>query len=129
MVRKIAAALFVLSSVFAAGDTIHAGLYQGEWNGAYGNGNVSITLERDGKAGYRADVTMTVDPEEMDCDVESLKVDGAKIVLVLEYGNRNRMQMTLMGTLKGRTIEGQFKTRQPGTEAVDDEGTWRAVRL
>jgi hypothetical protein len=129
MVTRVLAGVLVLSTAFAAGDTIHAGAYQGEWNGVYGNGNLSVTLERDGKAGLRAHVAMTVDPEDEDCDVESLKVDGANIEMVIEYGNRNRLQMTLKGTLKGRTIEGRFQTHQPGTEAVDDEGTWRLVRL
>jgi hypothetical protein len=129
MVARIVSAMMVLSTAFAAGDTIHAGAYQGEWNGAYGNGNLSMTLARDGKAGYHADVTMSVDPEDVGCDVESLKVDGANFEMVIEYGNRNRLQMWLKGTLKGNAIEGKFQTHQPGTEAVDDEGTWRLVRL
>ena len=129
MIAKIAAAMLMCSSAFAAGDTIHSGAYQGEWKGAYGSGNLSMTLERDGKAGYRADMTMSVDPDQMDCDVESLKVDGADIEIVIEYGNRSRFEMTLTGTLKGKTIDGRFKTTQPGTEAVDDEGTWTLVKL
>ena len=129
MAARLAAAMLVAWSAFAAGNAIPAGTYQGEWNGAYGYGNLSMVLERDGKAGYRAEMTMSVDPDQMDCDVESLKVDGANIEIVIEYGNRSRFEMTLTGTLKGRTIEGRFKTTQPGTEAVDDEGTWKLTRL
>ncbi len=121
--------LIVLAAALPAADTIHAGDYQGQWNGAYGTGNLSMKLERDGKAGYRAEVAMTVDPEEVDCDVESLKVDGSKFVMVIQYGGRYLLEMTLTGTVNGRTIEGRFQTRQPGTEAVDDEGTWRMVKL
>jgi hypothetical protein len=129
MTGKMAAAILVLSSALAAGDDIHAGVYQGAWNGAYGSGNLSMTLARDGKAGFHADMTMSVDPDQMDCDVKSLKVDGANIEIVIEYGNHNRLQMKFTGTLKGNTIEGRFQTTQPGTEAVDDEGTWTLERI
>lgn len=129
MTARIALGLIVLALAIPAADTIHSGDYQGQWNGAYGTGNLSMKLEREGKAGYRAEVTMTVDPDEVDCTVESLKVDGAKVEMVLEYGGRYPMEMTLTGTLKGTAIEGKFQTRQPGTEAVDDEGTWTMVRL
>lgn len=120
----------VACTMFAAGagDAIRAGEYQGEWTGAYGSGNLSLTLAH-AKDGYRADMTLTVDPEDMDCEVESLKVDGAHIEIVIEYGNRSQSEMTLTGTLKGKTIEGRFKTTQPGMEAVDDEGTWSMIRL
>jgi hypothetical protein len=117
------ASLAVLSAaiLLRGQDAIGAGTYKGEWHGASGGGEIHLTFRADGKpeAGF------TLDSQEVACKVLSFKPDGAKFKLVYEFDLQgNVLQSAIEGTVKGKTIEGTYKTTA-GDQDVD-AGTWKA---
>lgn len=112
----------LFSALLAAQDTIAAGTYKGQWNGANGGGDIHITF-RDGAT---PEIGFTLGGQEITCKVLSFKADGAKFKLVYEFDAQGTLlQSATEATANGKTIEGAYKTTA-GDQAVD-AGTWKAT--
>jgi len=107
-------------------DTIGAGTYKGEWHGAGGSGVIHITFRADGNGGLKPEVGFTINEQEIVGKVTSFKTDGAKLKLVYEFdADGNLLQSATEATVKGKTIEGTYKTTA-GDQDVD-AGTWKVT--
>ena len=116
-------ALFGLSTL-GAQSAIPAGVYKGTWTGAQSGGDIHITLS-DGKDG-KVEVGFTLDGQEVPGKVISFKIDGTSLTLVYEFDLQgNKLQSSTQGTLKGKTLEGTYKTTAADTPV--DEGTWKTT--
>ena len=122
MKTSLIAAALLFSALLAAQDTIPAGTYRGQWNGANGGGDIHITL----RDGAQPEIGFTIGGQEVACKVLSFKADGAKFKLVYEFDLQGTLlQSATEATVKGKTIEGAYKTTA-GDQAVDG-GTWKAT--
>jgi hypothetical protein len=120
--------MFLRSAAFAmtcalvlAQGAISDGTYRGDWTGASANGDFVLTVQ----SGAVQKVSFTLGGQEVASKIVSQKIDGTKIQAVYEFDLQgNKLQSAITGALKGKTIEGSYKTTA-GDQAVD-EGTWKA---
>lgn len=118
---RYGAAMLVFAALLAAQDTITAGTYKGQWTGASGGGDIHITF----RDGAQPEIGFTLGGQDVTCKVLSFKADGSKFTLVYEFDAQGALlQSATEAVLKGKTIEGTYKTTA-GDQAVDS-GTWKA---
>lgn len=123
MKTRIFASILFCAVSLPAQDSIAAGTYKGQWNGASGGGDIHITF-RDG--GGAPEIGFTLGGQEVTCKVISFKADGARFKLVYEFDAQgNLLQSATEATLKGKTIEGAYKTT--ADDQAVDSGTWKAT--
>jgi hypothetical protein len=123
MFHRISAAMLLLAAGLAGQDTIAAGTYKGQWQGASGGGEIHMTFRGDGAA---PEVGFTLEGQAVTCKVVSFKPDGAKFKLVYQFDAQGAtLQSAVDATVKGKTIEGSYKTTA-GDQDVDS-GTWKAT--
>ncbi len=109
-----------------AQDKLGAGTYKGTYTGGAGNGDFHMTLKADGKGGFTGDVGFTIMGEEVPGKFTLLKVDGAKIEMAYDFDLQGmKLSSAGEGTLKGKTLEGTYKTSADG--AAIDQGTWKTT--
>jgi hypothetical protein len=117
------ASVMLFAAVLPAQDTIIPGTYKGQWNGASGGGDIHITF-RGGAT--TPEIGFTLGGQEITCKVISFKAEGVKFKMVYEFDAQGTLlQSATEATLKGKTIEGAYKTTA-GDQAVDS-GTWTAT--
>jgi hypothetical protein len=120
--------MVVLAGMVAGQDTVAAGTYKGQWTGAGGSGDIHITFRDGGDGKLTPEVGFTLGGQDVTCKVLSFKTDGAKFTLVYEFDAQgNMLQSATEAVVKGKTIEGTYKTTA-GDQAVDS-GTWKATAL
>src|SRR5580658_2476264 len=127
MKTRLLGSLAVLSAaiLLRGQDAIGAGTYKGEWHGASGGGESHLTFRADGNGGLKTEAGFTLDSQEVACKVLSFKPDGAKFKMVYEFDlEGNTMHSAIEGTVKGKTIEGTYKTTAADQDV--DSGTWKA---
>ena len=116
--------MLLLAGVLAADDVIAAGTYKGEWQGASGGGEIHMTFH----TGATPEVSFTLGGQPVTCKVLSFKADGAKFKIVYEFdAEGNALQSAVEGTVKGKSLEGTYKTTA-GDQDVDS-GTWKATAI
>jgi hypothetical protein len=121
---RIAAAALLLAGVLLADDAIAAGTYKGQWQGASGGGDIQMTFH----TGATPEVSFTLGGQPVACKVLSFKADGAKFKIVYEFdAEGNALQSAVEGTVKGKSLEGTYKTTA-GDQDVDS-GTWKATAI
>jgi hypothetical protein len=55
-------------------------------------------------------------------------VDGSKIEIVYDFDLGDvKLQSTATGELKGKVLEGSYKTKSLADGSAVDEGTWKAT--
>jgi hypothetical protein len=117
--KLLALIALAATSTLSAQSTIPAGSYKGTWTGGQSAGDFHLTL-REGKA----EVGFTLEGQEIPGKVITLKIDGASLTLVYEFDLQgNKLQSLTQGALKGKTLEGTYKTTAGDTPV--DEGTWK----
>jgi hypothetical protein len=120
------AVTILLAGMLAGQDALIAGTYKGQWTGAGGSGDIHITFRANSEGGLTPEVGFTIAEQEVKGKVLTFKADGAKFVLVYEFDAQgNMLQSATEGVVKGKTIEGTYKTTA-GDQAVDS-GTWKAT--
>jgi hypothetical protein len=119
--------LMALGTLLSAQDVLSPGTtYKGTYTGAAGNGDFHLTLKVDGKGGLTAEVGFTIMGQEVPGKITTLKVQGAKIEMVYDFDlEGTKLTSAAIGTLKGKTLEGTYKTTAEG--AAVDEGTWKTT--
>ncbi len=123
---RAAAILLLALGVLNAQDKVAPGTYKGTWAGASAGGDFHMTLKADGKNGLAADIGFTMDGQEVPCKITSVKVDGPSITILYSFDLQgNQMQSMTHGTLKGKSLEGTYKTTAGDTPV--DEGTWKTT--
>jgi hypothetical protein len=69
----------------------------------------------------------TMAGQEVPCKTTSLKIEGASMKIVYEFDLQGtKLQSAVEGKLKGKTLEGTYKTTIPGSDDAVDQGTWKA---
>jgi hypothetical protein len=118
-----AIALLLMAAVLApAQSTIGAGTYKGTYSGGSGGGDFRLKVSADGKG----EIGFTVGGEEVASKMVSFKIDGATLTAVYEFDLQgNKLQSAIQGALKGKTIEGTYKTTVAGADDAVDQGTWK----
>jgi hypothetical protein len=128
-VLKFLVVVAILALAFVelpAQDKIAAGTYKGTYTGGAGNGDFHMTLKADGKGGFTGEVGFTIMGEEVPGKFTLLKVDGAKIEMAYDFDLQGtKLSSAGEGTLKGKTLEGTYKTSADG--AAVDQGTWKTT--
>ena len=123
---RVFAILLLALGILSAQDTIGPGAYKGTWAGASSGGDFHLTLKADNKGVLSGDVGFTIDGNEVPSKIVSLKVDGSSLAMVYEFDLQgNKLQSSVQGKLKGKSLEGTYKTTA-GDSPVD-EGTWKAT--
>ncbi len=104
-----------------------AGKYTGTWTGGAAEGGIKIALAPAAKAGeWSADVSFTIQDQEIQCKTVSVKVEGAKLEIVYDFNlGSTQARSTLTGQVNGAKLEGKYVTRAPDGSGID-EGTWQA---
>jgi hypothetical protein len=126
MIIRLVTAALLAAALVQAQDKLAAGTYKGTWAGASANGDFHLTLRADARGSLGADVGFTINGEEVPCKIISIKVDGANLAMTYEFDLQgNKLQSATQGTLKGKALEGTYKT-MAGDTAVD-EGTWKTT--
>ncbi|HWZ32001.1 MAG TPA: hypothetical protein VNX18_11735 [Bryobacteraceae bacterium] len=126
MIARIASVMLVTAALVCAQDKISVGTYKGSWAGASSGGDFRLAITADSKGALGAGVGFTIEGQDVPCKVISVKIDGASIQMVYEFDLQgNKLQSAIKGTLKGKTIEGTYKTTA-GDSPVD-EGTWKTT--
>ena len=126
VVAAIAAIALVDLPELPAQDKVGAGTYKGTYTGAAGSGDFHLTLKADG-SGFTGLVGFTIMGEEVPGKFTTLKIDGAKIEMAYDFDLQGtKLTSAAEGTLKGKTLEGTYKTSAEG--AVVDQGTWKTTQ-
>jgi len=118
--------LLLLAGLLAGQNGPAAGAYKGQWTGASAGGDIHITFRDGGDGKLTPEVGFTLGGEDVTCKILSFKVDGAKFTMVYEFDAQgNMLQSALEAMVKGKTIEGTYKTTA-GDQAIDS-GTWKVT--
>jgi hypothetical protein len=121
-----AAAMLLMAGLIAGQDKVIQATYKGQWSGASGGGDIHITFRDAGDGKLTPEVGFTLGGEDVVCKVRSFKTDADKFTMVYEFDAQgNLLQSAIEGTVKGKTIEGSYKTTA-GDQAVDS-GTWKVT--
>lgn len=106
------------------------GTYKGTWvSDNQGGGDLTMTFRGDSDS-LRAEVSFTNEGETIKCDVKSVKFDGSKLLLVMDYGvDDNRYEATLSGVMDGKLLSGTYKTKLLADDSVGDTGTWKGSTI
>jgi hypothetical protein len=126
---RAAVFLFVLllSAVCAMAADL-TGAYKGTWSGNNGGGDITMTFSNGDNASSKAAVSFTYNGEDIACRVTSVKVNGSLVQMVYDFDiDGNRMQTTMTGQLKNKTLEGSYKTKSLSDGSEVDEGAWKAA--
>lgn len=79
-----------------------------------------MTADGQGEIGF------SIEGAEVPSKMVSFKIDGATLTAVYEFDLQgNKLHSAIQGTLKGKTIEGTYKTTAPGSDEAVDQGTWK----
>jgi hypothetical protein len=114
----LAAACFALNGQGSIGP----GTYKGTWTGSQAGGDFHLTVRNP----TTAEVGFTIEGQEIPGKILSMKIDGASIAVVYEFDLQgNKLQSSMQGTLKGKALEGTYKTTAADTPV--DEGTWKTT--
>lgn len=118
--------MLLIAGMLAGQEGLSAGTYKGQWSGASGGGDIHMTFRASAEGKLTPEVGFTLGGQEVASKVLSFKSDGAKFTMVYEFDAQgNMLQSAIEATVKGKTIEGTYKTTA-GDQAVDS-GTWKAT--
>jgi hypothetical protein len=123
--RLLAVALTFAAAMFAAD---LAGTYKGTWTGGMANGDITLVFSAGTGGDPKAEVSFTIQGQDVKCNVTSLKVDGSKVEVVYDFDlGDTKLQSTATGELTGKTLQGTYKTKSLADGSAVDEGTWKAA--
>src|SRR5215475_12181945 len=85
------------------------GTYKGTWTSDnQGGGDLTMSFSSD-SGSLKAEVSFTNEGETVKCDVKSVKLDGSKLLLVMDYGGGDRNEAIVSGVLDGKLLSGTYK--------------------
>ncbi len=117
-------ALIAFVGLAFAGDL--KGTYKGTWaSDNQGSGDLTMSFTGDSDS-LKAEVSFTNEGETIKCDVKSVKLDGSKLLLVMDYGvESSRYEATLSGVVDGKLLSGTYKTKSLADVSAGDTGSWK----
>jgi len=119
-------ALFAFAGLASASDL--NGTYKGTW-ASDNQGGGDLTLSFSGAPGsLKAEVSFTNQGETVKCDVKSVKLDNSKLLLVIDYGDSDRYEATISGTVQDQLLSGTYQTKSLSDGSTGDTGTWKSKR-
>jgi hypothetical protein len=106
------------------------GTYKGTWvSDNQGSGDLTMNFSGDSNS-LKAEVSFTNEGETIKCDIKSVKLDGSKLLLVMDYGAEgNRFEATVSGVLDGKLLSGTYKTKSLANDSEGDTGTWKSSAI
>jgi hypothetical protein len=106
------------------------GTYKGTWvSDNQGGGDLTMSFSGDSDS-LKAEVSFTNEGETIKCDVKSVKLDGSKVLLVMDYGvEGNRYEATLSGVVDGKQLGGTYKTKSLADDSTGDTGSWKSSAI
>jgi hypothetical protein len=120
------AMLTLLAAGMVAQDKVGAGTYKGQWTGTSASGEIHFTFTAAANGELTPEVGFTLGGEDVKCKVLSFKADSGKLTMVYEFDAQgNVLKSAIEGTVKGKTIEGTYKTTA-GDQAID-AGSWKVA--
>jgi hypothetical protein len=129
LVRRIlagCAATLLIAAGLGAQDKLNPGTYKGQWAGASASGEIHMTFRPAADGGLTPEVGFTLGDQEVNAKVVSFKTEGAKITIVYEFDAQgNTLKSAAEGLVKGKTIEGTYKTT--AADQAIDAGTWKVT--
>jgi hypothetical protein len=104
-----------------------AGSFAGTWEGpGDASGKLRLKLKPDGST-WAAEASFTFRETVIPTTLKSIKVDGAKVVLVFSWViETDPGESTLTGELKGDKLAGTYETKSSGDPS---QGTWSVTRV
>ena len=111
----------------AASESAIKGDFTGDWSGnSGGSGTFKLSVADDGGK-PKCTVSFTYSGTEVQTNVTVCKIDGIKLEAQYDFDiGGNRLQSTINGELKEKTLQGKYQTKTlPDGSAVDD-GDWKA---
>ena len=126
--RKFLPVFALILSIGTAFASDLNGTYKGTWaSDNQGGGDLTMTFS--GKtASLKADVSFTVQGETVKGDVKSIKLDGSKLLLVMDYGDTDRYEATISGVLDDKLLSGTYKTKSLADDSRGDTGNWKCTK-
>src|SRR5262249_39816018 len=120
----ISSFLLLLSSLAIASP---AGKYVGTWTGAGGQGDFRISLAPGAVQGeWTADVSFTLNGQEVKCKTAYIKIDGAKLEVAYDFNLGDfKARSTIVGQINASDLSGDYTTKGEDGSSVD-AGTWKA---
>src|SRR5215469_11844722 len=104
------------------------GTYKGTW-ASDNQGGGDLTMSFSGDSGsLKAEVSFTNEGETVKCDVKSVKLDGSKLILVMDYGEGDQNEAIVSGVLDGKLLSGTYKTKSLADDSPGDTGTWKSTK-
>ena len=130
MMRQILIFFALLAFLAVAFGSDLKGTYKGSWTSDnQGSGDLTLSFSGNPQS-LKAKVSFTNDGETVDCDVKSVKLDGSKLLLVMEYSLQgNHIEATISGVLDGKALSGIYKAKSLGDDSAGDTGTWKATAI
>jgi hypothetical protein len=115
----------VAGSASSSAERSMAGEFNGTWRNDTDGGKLRLSLKQNTEK-WTAEATFTFQEKEIPTKVTSLKVNGAKIEIVLAWFiDEVPGQSRMIGELSGAKIEGTYESEMP--EATSS-GTWTVTR-
>lgn len=129
MMRQLLLFFALIAAVGLAFASGLNGTYKGTWvSDNQGGGDLTMTFSGD-SGSPTAEVSFTTDGEAVKCEVKSVKLDGSKLLLVMDYGEGNQYEATLSGVLHGKLLSGTYKTKVLADNSPGDTGTWKSTAI
>ena len=102
-----------------------AGEYAGTWQSDADSGKFRLTLKREGDV-WTAESSFTFQDAEIPAKASALKIDGAKVELVLDWEIQGAPgQSRLIGEWTGSKIDGIYDSKSADSVTT---GTWTVTR-
>jgi hypothetical protein len=104
------------------------GTYKGTWaSDNQGGGDLTMSFSGDSDS-LKAEVSFTNEGQTVKCDVKSVKLDGSKLLLVMDYGEGGRYEAIVSGVLHDKMLSGTYKTKPLADDSPGDTGTWKITK-
>ena len=104
------------------------GDFTGDWSGASGGSGTFKLSVSDDAGKTKCTVAFTFSGQEVTTNVTLCKIEGAKIETQYDFDiGGNRLQSTIHGELKEKTLQGKYQTKVLADGSDVDEGDWKAT--
>jgi hypothetical protein len=103
------------------------GTWEGSWSGG-SSGNVGMTFAKG--AGGKLSGTISPKPEQGDgytVPFKCIEVSGGKLTVKFEDPG-GEVEITLVGTVEGKSAKGTYSVKPKGQDDAVDSGTWTVTR-
>ena len=118
---------FVLLAAAILTAALVPGVYKGRFQGETGGGDIKVELRGEGEA-MKAEVSFTYEGREIKCNVVRLKTEGDTLDITYQFELFGlSMESAVQGELKGKELQGTYRTKSMANGDRVDSGRWQAT--